>query len=275
MINFIKYLEEIKKYKRLDKEEERKLLEQKEYEKVFHANLHIAVDIASRFSLLTKSIYPMDLIQEANIILLDTIKKYKCESKTDFTHYLGMIVYQNLKKMLISESKMLKISNDYFNKIADYIRILELDELGYSEDYNSKIYDMWKDFEEKYYKDEFSEMWEELPLLKSTRDEVISLNNIDKQELGTYDIEDDINCMFDRMLLLQILKEMNLSKKEKLVLYYLYFNEKKYSETEIAKKLHLSRSRINYIKRFLLLKIKYKFTYQSKIDKLNKKKVLK
>ena len=134
---------------------------------------------------------------------------------------------------------------------------------------------MWKDFEEKYYKDEFSEMWEELPLLKSTRDEVISLNNIDKQELGTYDIEDDINCMFDRMLLLQILKEMNLSKKEKLVLYYLYFNEKKYSETEIAKKLHLSRSRINYIKRFLLLKIKYKFTYQSKIDKLNKKKVLK
>ena len=58
----IKYLEEIKKYKRLDKEEERKLLEQKEYEKVFHANLQMVLMIARRFSLLTKSIYPMDLI---------------------------------------------------------------------------------------------------------------------------------------------------------------------------------------------------------------------
>ena len=81
--------------------------------------------------------------------------------------------------------------------------------------------------------------------------------------------------MFDGLLVSQIIKEMKLSENEKMVLYLLYFSKNRYNETEIAKKLHLSRSRINYIKRFLLLKIKYKFTYQSKIDKLNKKKVLK
>ena len=44
---------------------------------LFYANLDIALLIASRFSLLTKSIYPMDLIQEANIGLLEAIKNYK------------------------------------------------------------------------------------------------------------------------------------------------------------------------------------------------------
>ena len=69
----IKYLEEIKKYKSISKEEEKKLLENNDYEKLFHANLLLAATIAGRFSLLTKSIYPMDLIQEANIGLLEAI----------------------------------------------------------------------------------------------------------------------------------------------------------------------------------------------------------
>ena len=81
--------------------------------------------------------------------------------------------------------------------------------------------------------------------------------------------------MFDRMLLLQILKEINLSQNEKMLLNLLYFSNRRYNEIEISKKLHVSRSRINHIKRFLLLKIKYIFTHQSKIDTLNKKKVLK
>ncbi len=66
-----------------------------------------------------------------------------------------------------------------------------------------------------------------------------------------------------------------LIKKEKLVLYYLYFNEKKYSEAELAKIINVSNNRINKIKKDLLLKIRWRFEYQSKIDTINKKKVLK
>ena len=180
--------------------------------------------------------------------------------------------------MLKTEGKMFEIYKEDYEKIIGYSKILELEESIDSEKYNEELSRMWEQFE-NYYGNDYSsyiQMLNDLPLLKSARDEVISLDTIDKEEtLGTYDIESNIDDMFDRMLLLQIIKEIKLSENEKMVLYLLYFSKNRYNEIKIAKKLSVSRSRINYIKKMLLLKIKYIFTHQSKIDTLNKKKVLK
>ena len=257
----LSYLQEIKKYKSVDKKEENYLLENREFEKVFHANLYTVALIAGRYSLLTKSIYPMDLIQEANLGLLEAIRTYKKGVYNNFNQYMRLVVSRKLVKMIKEQGKMFEVSPLEYEKIIDYIKLLELNELLYDGKFNETLADAWGKFEDKHYQSygfiDYKEMDRDIINMQNAIENVVSIETLDKRKpIGTYDIENDINIMSIKLELIKAIKSVNLTKEEKTILYYSFIVDQTKTVKEIAKILNLNTMKVSKLRDDALKKLK-------------------
>lgn len=267
------YLDEIKKYKDLTQEEEQSLFEKiKENDndamlEVFHCNLKFAASIASKFSRLSLSIMPMDLIQEANLALLDAIKSYNKARCIYFKNYAEIIIKKRLFEVMKKDGKMLRFSSYEFNKITKVSDIIQrctqefgrfpfVDEICY-EDYG---YDSSVDiYDEK-----------DMEVFINARNDILSIDTLEEENLGSYDIEQQIDDLSYREKLIEIIKIANLTQEEKTIIYYLYIDSRQRTVPELTNYLNMSYEEIRKIRNKAIKKLnRYSYLLLTK-DKVYK-----
>lgn len=101
------YLNEIKKYSTLTKEEEIELFKninnQEAFLKIFNSNLKLVISIAKKYFNIPCSLSKMDLIQEGNMGLVKAIRKFKLDYNVRFVtfaydwinHYIARAIKNN------------------------------------------------------------------------------------------------------------------------------------------------------------------------------------
>lgn len=122
------YLNDIKKYKILSKdEEETLLLKVKEGDieaknKVIVSNLRLVVSVAKNY--LNKKMSFIDLISEGNFGLIHAVEKYDISKGYRFSTYAVWWIKQSITKALINKGREIRIPSykyDIYNKINKFI----------------------------------------------------------------------------------------------------------------------------------------------------------
>lgn len=122
------YLNDIRKYKTLTKEEEMELikkaqagdLEAKNH--VILSNLRLVVNIAKGYR--SKGMTLIDLISEGNLGLIRAVEKFKLEKGFRFSTYAVWWIKQSISKAIISKGREIRIPSyryDILNKMNKYI----------------------------------------------------------------------------------------------------------------------------------------------------------
>lgn len=257
------YLKEISKYKRLSEEKEKELLQRismgdKDAKlEFFHANLKLAVFVAKKYSWFSKSVLPMDLIQEANLGLLDAIDCFDFYSGNKFSTYAVPIMKYRIIKTLKNEGKMLSIPEDDLKKMAninkientlmvDYERERIFPEEIYAELYGYTLWDTSSD--------------KEFMTLLNSRNNVLSLDEIDEDLSGSYDVEEILEENLlkwqQKKVLIDAILSTNFDETELYILHYLFLSSNPITISELAKKLNMSHQVVSNMKKRIILKIK-------------------
>ena len=128
---FYNYLQEIKKYPVLSKDEQKELLieinngNKEAFLKLFHCNLKLVVSVAKQyFGYCDSSLTKMDLIQEGNLGLLKAMEKYKLEflDKEKFSSYATHWIDTFTSRFIPKNKYTIKISSDILRQLNVYER---------------------------------------------------------------------------------------------------------------------------------------------------------
>ncbi len=115
------YLEDLKKFPLLSKEEEKHLLEEmqkgnkKARQKIIESNLRLVISIAKKYQY--EGLELLDLIEEGNIALIEALDKFDIDKGVCFSTYATLIINQRILRAIDEKGKVIKSSN--------YIRILQ------------------------------------------------------------------------------------------------------------------------------------------------------
>ena len=122
------YLNDIKKYKILSKEEEENLLlkvkegDVEAKNKVIVSNLRLVVSVAKNY--LNKKMSFIDLISEGNFGLIHAVEKYDISKGYRFSTYAVWWIKQSITKALINKGREIRIPSykyDIYNKVNKFI----------------------------------------------------------------------------------------------------------------------------------------------------------
>ena len=128
------YLKKASKYRLLEEEEKIKLVN--EYKKthnidirnkLINHNLRLSVFIAKRFVNVCQSMTLLDLIQECNITLIDSIDKFDPQKNTKFSTYVVKAMKRNLQRDIDNKDRIIRkpinvevINFNYKRYMQDY-----------------------------------------------------------------------------------------------------------------------------------------------------------
>lgn len=262
---FEQYVNEINKYPRLTKEEEKDLITKAQNgdlearNKFLEGNLKLVVYIVRKKY--SESGLPMlDLVNEGNIGLMKAIEKYKVDLGVKFSGYASFWIEHNIKKALHTQTRNIALPNYMINRIFNYnkhFKALEEklgrkptnEELMKSTGYSRDTINLVK----QYLHDTISEN----ELLKSNSDEDSVQTLLDCIEDSNSNLEEEIFKKNEYTILNYVLNSNHLSEKEKDVLKrrYGYYGKPEKLE-EIGKIYNLTRERIRQIENRALLKLK-------------------
>lgn len=276
------YINEINKYPRLSKEEEKDLLIKAQNGDVEARNRFVECNLKLVVYIIRKKFtnrnFPLtDLVNEGSMGLIKAIEKYNPDLGVKFSGYASYWIERYINQAIYSQNRNIILPNHLINKIYNYnkhFKVLEEqlkrkptnDELmkatGYTRDTINLI--------TQYLHDTISEN----ELLKtSSSDEDSNQTLLDCIEDNKSNLEEEIFKKNEYDILNYVLNSTKLSDKEREVLKrrYGYYGKPEKLE-EIGKIYNLTRERIRQIENKALLKLK-KELIKTKYNGINNYKI--
>lgn len=252
------YLEDIRKYKVLEKDEETELLKKAKAgdieakNKLILCNLRLVVNIAKNY--VNRGLSLIDLISEGNFGLIYAIEKFDMEKGFRFSTYAVWWIKQSITKAIICKGRGIRIPSykyDLLSKVNRYVlnRVREegiyptVEEI--SEDLNvdkEKIEEIMVAFQDP------------MSLSASIGDD-IQLEDIIANNSET-SIEDDIIEEMGREQVRQIVKVLDEREKQILKLRFGLDGEEIHTLEEIGQTFNITRERVRQIEKKTLKKLK-------------------
>ena len=252
------YLEDIRKYKVLEKDEETELLKKAKAgdieakNKLILCNLRLVVNIAKNY--VNRGLSLIDLISEGNFGLIYAIEKFDMEKGFRFSTYAVWWIKQSITKAIICKGRGIRIPSykyDLLSKVNRYVlnRVREegiyptVEEI--SEDLNvdkEKIEEIMVAFQDP------------MSLSASIGDDIqledIIANNSETSK------EDDIIEEMGREQVRQIVKVLDEREKQILKLRFGLDGEEIHTLEEIGQTFNITRERVRQIEKKTLKKLK-------------------
>lgn len=243
------YLEDIRKYNLLTREEEKTCTE----EELFHSNLRLVVKIAKKYQ--NQGLDLLDLINEGNTGLLRAVEKFDRNRGIKFNSYGSYWIKQRITRAIDEKGKAIRMSTSRRKdlKKIDRAKCNALN-LPYEEQVEKIAQETYLSEKKVKY------------LLSLLDKEVVSLEDLDEEKSGLYNVIQSNGKSPERKSLENSLKRdinklsKNLTKREWNILQLRYgLNDKKPHTLEETGKIYgLTRERIRQIQEKALKKLEHK-----------------
>jgi len=256
------YLEDIRKYKILDKEEELELLKKiKEGEaeaknQLILSNLRLVVNVAKGYT--NKGLSFIDLISEGNFGLIHAIEKFDVEKGFRFSTYAVWWIKQAISKSVINKGRDIRIPSyryDLLNKVNRYI-MSKLKEDGFYPNIEkiSKELEIPQDKVEKIMLD-----FQDTMSLNMSIGEDIYLEDTLTSDNGN-SLEDRVIEDMEREQVIEYVNSLNEREKEILKLRFGLDGYEIHTLEEIGSSFNITRERVRQIEKRTLQKLRIKYS---------------
>ncbi|MGL4654106.1 sigma-70 family RNA polymerase sigma factor [Cetobacterium sp.] len=256
------YLEDIKEYEVLEKEEEVSLLKKAKNgeiearERLILCNLRLVVNVAKKYS--NKGMSFIDLISEGNFGLIHAIEKFDIEKGYRFSTYAVWWIKQAITKAIISKGREIRIpsyKHDLLNKInrfimdavmikGDYPSIYEISEsLGINLE---KVQDLMVEFQET------------ISLSSPIGEDIYLEDTIASEEYN--DLEDTILRGISAEQINEILNKLNEREKQILKLRFGFDGNQIHTLEDIGQSFSITRERVRQIEQKTLEKLRIRYS---------------
>ena len=250
------YLLEIKDYKLLSKEEEEYLLkrikkgDKEAKEKFIYCNSGLVINEAKKYR--NSGLSFMELIQEGNVGLIESINKFDVTKGYKFSTYAVWWIRNHISRAVIDKAGMLRFPRKFYVKITSYNReynrlLSQLSRVPTDEEVNENL---------KYSAEDITliKKYLEMPLSSNSQIDDDSSEIIDFIASNDDTPEDKyINSSLKKDLE-KLISSSNLSSRERKVLYDMVVYNK--SSRSLVEKYNVSRQRITQIRDEALSKIR-------------------
>ena len=255
------YLDDIKKYEILDREEEEKLLRKvKEGDleaknKLILCNLRLVISVAKNY--MNKGMTLIDLISEGNFGLIRAIDKFDIEKGFRFSTYAVWWIKQSITKAVMSKGREIRIPSykyDLLNKINKII----VEELMNTEDYptNEVIAEKLKLSPEKV-ANIMVEFQEIVSLNSSVGDNIYLEDTILNEDSENF--ENDIINEISKKKIYEILDNLEEREKDILLRRYGLSGYDIHTLEQVGEAFNITRERVRQIEKKTLAKLRKKY----------------
>lgn len=256
------YLDDIKEYEVLEKDEEISLLTRAKHgdiearERLILCNLRLVVNVAKKYG--SKGMSFIDLISEGNFGLIHAIEKFDVEKGYRFSTYAVWWIKQAISKAIISKGREIRIpsyKHDMLNKINKFI----MDEVMLKGDYPS-IYEI---------SDGLNINLEKVQDLMLEFQETISLSSPIGEDIcledtiasGTHsDLEDNLIREMSTAQIKEILNKLNEREKQILKLRFGFDGNQIHTLEDIGQSFSITRERVRQIEQKTLEKLRIRYS---------------
>ncbi len=255
------YLKEIRSYPRLEREEERKILEdyhktksKEAFDKLVTSNLRFVVSVSIKYQ--NQGLAMPELINEGNLGLMEAIYRFNpANYSVKFISYAVWWIRQSIIKALYEKSRLVRVSAEKESKLKTVNRLAEvsLQQSGYI-DYDFVA----KNSQSKNY---------EVEQILSLGTNRVSLDEPlnDENEANVYDLmPDDVSEAPDEFLerdgikksIDELMDVLNPQERSVVSYYFGLDKETDFNLEQIGHKLKISKERVRQIKKKALEKMK-------------------
>ncbi|MGL5917938.1 MAG: sigma-70 family RNA polymerase sigma factor [Cetobacterium sp.] len=256
------YLDDIKKYEVLSKEEEVSLLRKAKNgniearEKLIVCNLRLVVNVAKKYS--NKGMSFIDLISEGNFGLIHAIEKFDIEKGYRFSTYAVWWIKQAITKAIICKGREIRIpsyKHDMLNKINKFI----MDNVMTKGDYPS-IYEISDKLDINLEKvQDLMIEFQETVSLSSPIGEDICLEDTIASEVHN-DLENNIIRAISTEQIDNILNKLNDREKQILKLRFGFDGNQIHTLEDIGQSFSITRERVRQIEQKTLEKLRKRYS---------------
>lgn len=256
------YLDDIKEYEVLDKDEEVSLLKRAKNgdiearERLILCNLRLVVNVAKKYG--NKGMGFIDLISEGNFGLIHAIEKFDIEKGYRFSTYAVWWIKQAISKAIISKGREIRIpsyKHDLLNKINKFI----MDAVMLKGDYPT-IYEISDGLEINLEKvQELMVEFQETISLSSPIGEDIYLEDTIPSEVHN-DLEDNIIRNISAEQINEILNKLNEREKQILKLRFGFDGNQIHTLEDIGQSFSITRERVRQIEQKTLEKLRIRYS---------------
>ncbi|MGL4642351.1 MAG: sigma-70 family RNA polymerase sigma factor [Cetobacterium sp.] len=256
------YLDDIKEYEVLDKDEEVSLLKRAKNgdiearERLILCNLRLVVNVAKKYG--NKGMGFIDLISEGNFGLIHAIEKFDVEKGYRFSTYAVWWIKQAISKAIISKGREIRIpsyKHDLLNKINKFI----MDAVMLKGDYPS-IYDISDGLGINLEKvQDLMVEFQETVSLSSPIGEDIYLEDTIASETHS-DLEDTIIRDISAEQINEILNKLNEREKQILKLRFGFDGNQIHTLEDIGQSFSITRERVRQIEQKTLEKLRIRYS---------------
>lgn len=255
------YLDDIRKYDILNKEEEIDLLQRAQSgeaeakNKLILSNLRLVVNVAKSYS--TKGMNLIDLISEGNFGLIYSIEKFNISLGNRFSTYAVWWIKQSINKAIITKGREIRIPSykyDLINKINRFVVKHLMDNGNYPT--NAEIAANLELSVEKIEKllIEFQDM---LSLNANIGEDIFLEDTITDSD--NYTIEDEVIEKLDKRQIMDIIATLSEREREILKLRYGLDGYETQTLEEVGKTFSITRERVRQIEKRTLQKLKERY----------------
>lgn len=252
------YLEDIRKYRILDKDEEMELLKKAKNgdmeakNELILCNLRLVVNIAKNY--INRGLSLIDLISEGNFGLIYAIEKFDMDKGFRFSTYAVWWIKQSITKAIICKGRGIRIPSykyDLLSKVNRYVlkKMREDGEYPSIEEIASEL---------KIDKDKVEEImtaFQDTMSLSTSIGDDIQLEDIIADNDNS-SIEDDIIEEMEKEQLREIVKGLDEREKQILKLRFGLDGEETHTLEEIGETFNITRERVRQIEKKSLQKLK-------------------